>query len=543
MTKRSDDTSRPTKGSSSKGTTRRTFLTSMGTTAVGVGAAAAGPGREILGFDPLGFAAPLPEDQTILNEAQPHEAFGRLFPNLPPFAEPSDELHDALRDIGRPGGILDANDALERGPIDLILDPDLSLNNRDNPTHTAGTTFFGQFLDHDFTFDLTSELGVPTDPANSPNTRTPILDLDSLYGAGPSGSPQLYDRNDRAKLRIESGGLFEDLPRGPDDVAIIGDPRNDENLMISGLHAAFILFHNAIVDRLRSQGVRFNLFSRSRTLLLRHYQWIVVTQFLRQVIGRPLVDAILRERRFYRPRRPFIPVEFQLGYRMGHSMVRPSYRANLQGDPDGGADSGAPAFFGMVFDPAGEGQADPVDLRGEARAPRRFIGWQTFFDFGDGEVRRNKRLDTSISTPLFNLPLQTIPTLDPPTALPVRNLLRHITWSLPSGQAIAQEMGEQVLGPDSFGDLTGYGLGLEASTPLWFYILREAEELADGLTLGPVGGRIIGEVFIGALRLDRNSFLNQYRWRPSLPSRLGRGQFDIVDMLTFAGVDPASRGQ
>ncbi len=111
-----------------------------------------------------------------------------------------------------------------------------------------------------------------------------------------------------------------------------------------------------------------------------------------------MVDNILQAgRRYYKPKlgQAFIPVEFQSGaYRFGHSMVRPSYHANLKGD------KGNP-FFGLIFDPSGDGQADPVDLRGGARAPRRFIGWQTFFDFGDGNVKPNKRIDTKISMPLF----------------------------------------------------------------------------------------------------------------------------------------------
>ena len=145
----------------------------------------------------------------------------------------------------------------------------------------------------------------------------------------------------------------------------------------------------------------------------------------------------MRRRRFYRPGRgaAFIPVEFQAAaYRMGHSMVRPSYRANLAGD------NGQP-FFAFVFDPSQDGKADPDDLRGGVRAPRRFVGWQTFFDFGDGEVKPNKKIDTKISTPLFNLPLGAIASHDPPTALPQRNLLRHLTWQLPSGQVIARAMG------------------------------------------------------------------------------------------------------
>ena len=142
-----------------------------------------------------------------------------------------------------------------------------------------------------------------------------------------------------------------------------------------------------------------------------------------------------------------MPVEFQAAaYRFGHSMVRPSYRANLAGD------DGQP-FFGFIFDPAQRRQADPDDLRGGARAPRRFVGWQTFFDFGDGEVKPNKRIDTKISTPLFNLPLGAIASHDPPTALPQRNLLRHLTWSLPSGQAIAAAMGVTPLAPADLSEL------------------------------------------------------------------------------------------
>ena len=174
-----------------------------------------------------------------------------MFPHLPPFAEPTDALRSALIDIARPGGLLDANDELSAGPVALITDPNLSLINRDNPTHTAGATFMGQFFDHDITFDVGSKLGVPTEPTEATNGRTPRFDLDSLYGAGPVGSPQLYDPTDRAKLKIEHGGRFEDLPRNSDGSAIIADPRNDENLIIAGLQCAFIKFHNHAVDVVR----------------------------------------------------------------------------------------------------------------------------------------------------------------------------------------------------------------------------------------------------------------------------------------------------
>lgn len=467
--------------------------------------------------------------------------FSRMF-RLPTFAESGPKLQAALLEIGRAGGPLDAADPLERGPVALIADPALSANNPNNPTHTAGTTFLGQFVDHDITFDAVSRLGVPTSPRKTPNSRSPALDLESVYGRGPAIDAQLYDSDDPILFRVASGGLFEDLPRVAARRAVIADPRNDENLIIAGLHLAFLRFHNRAVADLRAAGVTnlSDTFSQARRLTTWHYQWIVVNELLPQLIGADRVRDILRRgRRFYTQKVSSMPVEFQgAAYRFGHSMVRPSYRANLAGD------QGQP-FFAVIFDPAQLGQPDPADLSGGLRAPRRFIGWQTFFDFGDGQVRPNKLIDTKISTPLFHLPLATIPGLPGgPTSLAQRNLLRGVTWRLPSGQRVARHMGFPPLGPGNFPELRGFGLGLERSTPLWYYLLREAERIEGGLRLGPVGATIVGEVLIGLLQNDRRSYLNaRPRWRPTLSARAGNGDFRMVDFLTYAGVDPISRGQ
>jgi len=218
--------------------------------------------------------------------------------------------------------------------------------------------------------------------------------------------------------------------------------------------------------------------------------------------------------------------------------VRPSYRANLAGD------NGKP-FFGRIFDPSQEGAADPDVLRGGARAPRRFIGWQTFLDFADGHVKPNKKIDTKLSTPLFNLPLGAIADGSPPTALAQRNLLRHLTWKLPSGQAIAFRMGAPVLSREDLAELQSIHPSFDRSTPLWYYLRKEAEVIHEGRQLGPVGGRIVGEVFVGLLQTDSDAYLNaQPDWKPTLPTKTATPEdFRMIDFLTFVSVDPASRGQ
>ncbi len=516
---------------------RRQFLSR-----VGVGTAVAGTAGLFGGYTAEALQA---VTNRVREEATRADRFGRIFPRLRPFAEPSPRLIAALLDIGKPGGILDANDPLTAGPVALIENLALSANNPNNPNHTFGTTFMGQFMDHDMTFDPTSRLGVPTVPERSENARTPSLDLDPVYAGGPFRSPNLYEHADRAKLRVEFGGQFEDLPRDANMRAIIGDPRNDENVLISGIHAAVLKFHNNVVDYVRLQGrgrrtergsdeVR-RTFEEARRLTQWHYQWMILHEFLPLFVGQELVDDILaRGRRFYEPQREhaFIPVEFQgAAYRFGHSMVRPSYRANEE-------------FTAFIFDPSQEGMADPEDLRGGARASRRYVGFESFFDFGDGRAKPNKRIDSKISTPLFRLPLGAIASGDPPTSLPQRNLLRQVTWLLPSGQSIAREMRVDALAPRDLAELETYRLGLERSTPLWYYVLKEAEVMEQGLHLGPVGGRIVAEVIIGLLQTDPESFLSRRNWRPILPRTNGSvGDFRMLDFLTFAGVDPTSRGE
>jgi hypothetical protein len=483
-----------------------------------------------------------------------------MFPELPPFAPPTDEAREQAKKLGEKGGLIDALDDLS-DPILSITDPARRVNNPDNPNMTAGLTFLGQFLDHDITFDPNSPLLEKTNPKKTTNFRTPRFDLDSVYGGGPERSPELYDPTSYdIKLKVEAipgsdafsskGATRFDLPRDPNTlVAFLGDRRNDENTILSQLHVAMLRFHNAVIDRLRADPSHANqsaerIFKMAQREVRWHYQWIILHEFLPLTIGQERVDDILHHGiRFYHFDRenPLMPIEFSVAaYRFGHSQIRPSYRLNF-GRPE------APYFhnpvFLFVFDDRIDASAentDPNDLRGFKRAPRRFVDWQTFFNFGDGNFRPNKKIDGKLSSVLMLLPGSRGPAPGLPAdgvqSLASRNLMRHVNFGIPSGQAIARRMGVPALNPAQLDELKPFEM--EKNTPLWFYVLKEAELLEDGLRLGPVGGRIVGEVFIGLLKADETSYLAaRPNWTPVLPSVIP-GEFHMTDLLTFAGVVP-----
>jgi hypothetical protein len=455
--------------------------------------------------------------------------FGRLFPTLPPFASDNPTVRKNLLELGKPGGIMDANDP--QPPTDpLTPNP----NNPDNPTMTAGMTFLGQFLDHDITHDGTSSLERQVDPEAIENFRTPVFELDSLYGSGRGVSPHLYDATSPGtnKFLIDKAAP-NDLPRNSQNIAIIGDPRNDENLIVSQLHLAFLTFHNAIVDHLTAGGTTNpnEVFDEAQRLVRWHYQWIIMHEFLPATVGQKLIDDILKKgRKFYNWRNePFIPVEFSVAaYRFGHSQIRPGYIANFAGDK-------GKEFRVHIFNAKLDHSVDdPDDLSGGKRAPRRFIDWPTFFDLGDGRSKPNKMIDTKLSSPLFELPFISPNLPNNPPSLASRNLLRHLTFALPAGQRVAQAMQIKPLAPSDLADVKE--LDFDTRTPLWFYILREAAVREGGKRLGPVGGRIVAEVFLGILNGDRMSYLRQDPdWTPTLGKN---HEFKMADLLRFAGVAP-----
>ena len=374
-------------------------------------------------------------------------------------------------------------------------------------TIPAGFTYLGQFIDHDITFDPTPFGARARRPHRTVNLRTPRLDLDSLYGGGPAVQPYLYEKDASHRLLIDPGPP-PDLPRNDEDVALIGDRRNDENRIISQLHLLFARFHNRIADDLGS-------FEKARRRVLRHYHWIVLDDYLPKVLG----DSWTGPRKHFIPEgEPFIPVEFSgAAFRFGHSMVRPEY--------------------GIVALPADSEQPgpDPIglfpDLQGFQKLESdRVIAWERFFELAPRRPQDSFAIDTVIAEPLFALPFDDEP------ALARRTLLRGIMLGLPSGQTVAKALGLPALDEK---DLILDGMAepmrarLVESTPLWYWILCEAQK-GGGMHLGPVGGLIVGEVLTGLIETDPTSFVNtDPGWEPGV---LGgtQGEFSMASLVRYA---------
>lgn len=428
--------------------------------------------------------------------------FGRLFPTLPPLLA----RQEALLELGKAGGLMD--------PAYRATEP--------NPAIPAGYVFLGQFVDHDITFDPTSSLERQNDPEAIRNFRTPLLELDNVYGSGPGASPHLYEKDGRTLL-IDNAAP-RDLPRNSIGTALIGDPRNDENLIIAQLQLAFLKFHNAVVGEVED-------FETAQRLVRWHYQWVVLHEYLPLIVGQELVDDIYKGdgyttgRRYYNWRNePFIPVEFAVAaYRFGHAQVPATLQVNDEFQVNG--QSKIP-----MFDPNEIGDADPDDLSGfGARAPRRYVEWKYLFDTGHAVHQASKRIDPVLTPPLFNLPFF-IETGEI-SSLAQRNLLRSLAFGLPSGQAVARAMCVEPLSPTDLEEVRE--LGFDVETPLWYYILKEAEVVTGGKRLGPVGGRIVAEVLIGLLEGDHLSFVRaDPKWQPTWGTR--GPNFGIVDILETA---------
>jgi hypothetical protein len=376
----------------------------------------------------------------------------------------------------------------------------------------AGQPFFGQYLAHDLTADR-SPLRVHGDISTLRNARTPRANLEALYGAGPVGSPYLFDQADPAKLLLGVGD--RDLPRNQQGIALIGDPRNDVHAFMTGLQVAFIRAHNRLVDRLRADGVpEPELFDDARRALIWHYQWVILNDFLPNLVGEAMTTSVLEDGlRFYHVTdEPFIPVEFaDAAYRYGHSQIKGDYQLRR----------GGPRY--PVF----------PDLAGfRPLASERVIDWSLLFDVaGCPPAQRAKPIDGQLPASLIRLPESITGTVEVSAyrSLAARDLQRGMGTGLPSGEAVARAMGARTLSRQelALGDW-------QDETPLWLYILREAAVRGGGDHLGQVGGRIVAEVIVGIIRTDPESYLtNDPSWRPTLPSHEPTS-FKIRDLIVPA---------
>ncbi len=418
--------------------------------------------------------------------------YRKLFPHLPPL-----DVDDvALHALGRPGGPCDVG-------VDFADDADAEC--------AAVWPFFGQFVAHDITADR-SPLDRPRGSAKVTNFRTPKANLEGVYGAGPAGSPYLYAAGDPAKLLLGPSG--EDVPRNHEGIALVGDPRNDVHLFMNQLQVAFLRLHNRLVDRLRADGVgEGRLFDEARRAATWHYQHVVLREFLPLAIGAEAAAALLESgASLYRPADdgPFIPFEFaDAAYRYGHSQIRQRYQVNQAFGP-------VPVFPDLIgFGPV---------------AAEHAVDWS--LQIGPG-AQRAKLIDGRLPSSLIGLPTQISGVADGAdyASLATRDLERGRLVGLPSGEAVARELGVEPLAADEVG-LREHGW--EYETPLWLYVLKEAEARAGGERLGPVGGRIVGEVLVGIVDNDPESFRSvDPGWTPTLPSRTGA--FGLADIVRPAG--------
>jgi hypothetical protein len=458
--------------------------------------------------------------------------FGRMFPKLPP---------------------LNASDAKLQALADAMIDTNAGAPAGNNPNIPAGFTYFGQFVDHDITLDLTSLGDKENDPLGIENFRTPSVDLDCVYGLGPDGSPHLYARNPAAgnkhgpklligkNLNTGEGDFRNDLPRSPEGFALIGDHRNDENLLVAQTHLAMLKFHNAVCDMLSTgSNPPPDIFKEARRIVTWHYQWIVLHDWVERLTEKGIVAKILKNgRKFYRFKKvPFMPVEFSAAaYRLGHSMVRQRYSHNKVFN--------TPQDFSLFFLFSGLSGDIIGDLAaggsGFPTLPSNWIiDWRRFHELGASggapvSMTPSRKLDPYLVSSLHSLP-------GGGGNLAFRNLKRGVNLGLPSGQAVAKHL--KVKNPltpaeiasDSNGSTDGAvakAQGLHTATPLWYYILKEAKVRNNGERLGPVGSTIISEVFVGLVQGDHNSFIWQEKnWKPTLPSAKN-GDFTFADLLRF----------
>lgn len=462
--------------------------------------------------------------------------FGRMFRSLPAAEFEDAKLEILAREMSAdPEHVLDSPSKPAAAPET----PDKIQDGEENTGISAGYTYLGQFIDHDITFDPASSLQKRNDPDGLIDFRTPALDLDCLYGRGPDDQPYMFDADGRKFILGDGltetvGGPIKayDLPRlGERHRAVIGDKRNDENVIVSQLQGIFLRFHNRLADDHKDLS-----FAEIQRKVRWHYQYVVLHDYLPKIVGEATMNKIWSGRKhgntcgnepnlcFYHFHDDaYMPIEFAMAaYRFGHSMVRPIYRLNTQHTAAGQGDDAS--LNGRFFIFAG---VQERGLNGFGQFPRHWaIDWSLFFDINDSgtqgrtaRVQPAYKIDTSLVNPLAFLPefsqnpkpagtplIIGVPgTTDPvgtlqsvekshqsPNNLAIRNLWRGNSMGLPSGQDVAKAMGEIPLTDDELWvgkaqldergkvdakkirEIAGGHFANKA--PLWYYVLAEAND-------------------------------------------------------------------
>jgi hypothetical protein len=426
-------------------------------------------------------------------------------------------------------------------------------------TPRIGYTYFGQFLGHDLTHDGTPLVGPYAEAEATPNFRTSIFDLDHLYADGPAGSPYLYEGEQGAETfkigATAPGGYQRDLPiqRGHLLIGDLHDTRNVDNLLLRQLHVLFLKFHNEAIRQFQTnpelKGLadslgQGSLFEKARRLVCWHYQWIIRHDYLPRILHNDVWQR-RREPNSGESRLAFsVPIEFSLAaFRFGHSKVRNASRLNCRQKR---------VTITELMALGQRAQPIPDDY---------LVEWGTFFDGlpTSGPPASSSYIDTAVSSAMHGLSPDTIRLANKleavdPSNLPVRSLLRGARARLPSGQEAAEALLDQgrIKATDrlrrteleeDISDGSGTVLrkyGLAERTPLFYYLLKEAELKADGLTLGPVGSQIVFEVIQSALETDPHSYLSVFgsnwelpHWR--FPSGVARPVNSLIGIVRLVG--------
>ena len=377
----------------------------------------------------------------------------------------------------------------------------------DNPRIAAGWAFFGQLLAHALAHDrrpLSADAARHAEPG--PTHRARGLGWQTVYGLGPAEQPYLYESGDPDRLllerRGEGGAAVWDLPRLADGRAVVPDARDDSNVPVTQLHVALARVHNRLVSDARARGVApGDSFEDARRSLQWHVAWVVEHEYVPLVTGRGGVEAAPGA----------LPVEFAAGvFRFGHAQLRAAYRLRAGAEP-------TPLLPDLVgFRPL---------------TPGRAFGWDRLFQMpGAPPPEPSRRIGPRYARPLAALPAALTGPLAVPqhASLAWRDGQRAVQCGVPCGVVAARALGETPLGADALG-LTGGEVA--RGVPLLHYVLCEAALGADGLHLGPVGGRLLSGALVGALRADPDPAPPE--WRPTLPAVDGR--FTLADLLAAAG--------